>query len=112
MSTDDPCHLLALTSDLSLMYFHFPTFGKALRATFSKQHFDWRHAIWAVLFLLSLLLMRGIVSIARGLDHIFFGRFRSQDIRAPVFVIGSPRSGTTLFQRLMELALKGRVAWI
>jgi hypothetical protein len=85
------------------MYFHFPTLGKALRATFSRQHFDWRHAIWATLFLVALFVTRGIVAVARGLDHVLFGGFRSQEIRAPLFVIGSPRSGTTLFHRLLEM---------
>lgn len=35
------------------------------------------------------------------LDHLLFPRFRRQPVRAPVFVIGNPRSGTTILHRVM-----------
>ena len=35
------------------------------------------------------------------LDNIFFPRYRQQDIRQPIFIIGPPRSGTTYMQRLL-----------
>lgn len=35
------------------------------------------------------------------LDEIFFPRYRRQEIKAPVFIVGNFRSGSTLLQRLM-----------
>jgi hypothetical protein len=37
------------------------------------------------------------------LDHVFFPGLRRQEVRAPVFIIAPPRSGTTLTQKLMAL---------
>lgn len=37
------------------------------------------------------------------LDNIFFPDWRCQKIRRPIFIIGPPRSGTTLLHRLMAL---------
>lgn len=35
------------------------------------------------------------------LDNILFGRYRSEKVEQPVFIIGNPRSGTTFLHRLM-----------
>jgi len=35
------------------------------------------------------------------LDDIFFSEYRSVDVKAPVFIVGAPRSGTTLLHRLL-----------
>jgi len=36
------------------------------------------------------------------LDHVLFGRFRSQPVEQPVFIVGNPRSGTTFLHRLLS----------
>lgn len=36
-----------------------------------------------------------------GLDRVFFPEYRRVPVRAPLFVIGHPRSGTTFFHRLL-----------
>ena len=38
---------------------------------------------------------------AMALDHVFFPRFRRTPVRAPLFLIGHPRSGTTFLHRLL-----------
>ncbi len=40
--------------------------------------------------------------ICFGLDEIFFPKYRQQEIKTPVFIIGNPRSGTTFTHRLIE----------
>lgn len=35
------------------------------------------------------------------LDNLFFGKFRLQAVKSPVFIVGTPRSGTTFLFRLM-----------
>ncbi len=42
-----------------------------------------------------------LTSLARGIDDIFYRRYRSTAIREPVFIVAPPRSGTTLLFNLM-----------
>jgi len=35
------------------------------------------------------------------LDDVFFRRYRTQPVTQPVFIVGTPRSGTTLLQRVL-----------
>jgi hypothetical protein len=44
-----------------------------------------------------------MVRSGRLADHIVAPRFRTQRVEAPVFIVGHPRSGTTLLHRLMAL---------
>lgn len=53
-------------------------------------------------FLLLLPLIELPTFICLLLDHLFFPSHRRLAIRQPVFVIGNPRSGTTLFHRLLS----------
>jgi len=85
------------------MYFHFPTFFRALRLTFSRRHFAPRHAFLALLFVAMFLALRLFVALFRLLDHVLFPGFRRQELRSPVFILANPRSGTTFLHRLMSL---------
>ena len=40
---------------------------------------------------------------ALGLDELLFHRYRRTQVRQPLFIIGNPRSGTTLLHRLIAL---------
>lgn len=44
-----------------------------------------------------------VVNVARGLDHVFFGAFRDAVVKGPVFVVATPRSGTTFLHHLLAL---------
>lgn len=44
---------------------------------------------------------QGVVRSARALDHLVAPGQRGQPIRAPVFIVGHPRSGTTFLHRLL-----------
>ncbi len=44
-----------------------------------------------------------IIAFGRALDHVFFPGFKRQEVRAPVFIVAPPRSGTTLTHRLLSL---------
>jgi len=85
------------------MYFHYPTFFKLLQLSFSKKYFSPRHGTLVIIFLVPFLLLRTIVWFMRGLDHVFFPGFRTQSVRAPIYIIGNPRSGTTFCHRLLAL---------
>ncbi len=65
----------------------------------------WNHALKR-LFLFTLIwllfaLLNTLHIIGHILDEIFFYKYRSIKIKRPVFIIGVPRSGTTLLQRIM-----------
>ncbi len=85
------------------MYFHYPTLFTLIRLTFSRQYFSLRHATLVIIFLVPFLILRMLVWIMRLLDYIFFPGFRKQPVRAPLYIIGNPRSGTTFTHRLLAL---------
>ncbi len=85
------------------MYFHYPTFFKLLRLSFSRKYFSPRHAVLVILFLVPFLLLRLFVCCMRLLDHILYPDFKNQEVRAPIYIIGNPRSGTTFSHRLLAL---------
>lgn len=83
------------------MTFHLPTLLKLFRLTFSRRHFRLRHAANVFLFFSIYVVFGLLVLTGRLLDHVFWPGFRRQPLRAPLFVIANPRSGTTLLQRLL-----------
>ena len=91
------------------MYLHYPTLFALLRLSFSRKYFSPRHATLVVLFLVPFFVLRLFVWAMRLLDHVLFPGFRSQPLRAPLYIIGNPRSGTTFSHRL--LALDEQFSW-
>jgi hypothetical protein len=43
------------------------------------------------------------LTVFRALDHVFYGSFRKIEVKAPIFIVANPRSGTTLLHRLLSL---------
>lgn len=54
---------------------------------------------WPLVRVLSLLFWREATLLSMGLDNLFFPVWRSKTVDRPVFIIGHPRSGTTMLQR-------------
>jgi hypothetical protein len=52
---------------------------------------------------LSEALLATVVSAARALDRLFYAEFTHLPVPAPLFVIATPRSGTTYLHHLLEL---------
>ena len=50
---------------------------------------------------LAFLFLRVSVAIGMVLDPLFFPRLRRTRVKAPIVIVGNPRSGTTFLQRLM-----------
>lgn len=77
----------------------------AFRLTKAIPAEGWHHA-WKRLFLFALLwflvaLLNVLHIIGHILDEIIFHKYRLIEIKRPIFIIGVPRSGTTLLQRIM-----------
>lgn len=60
-----------------------------------------RRVAVGIVFLPALLLLQALHWIGFSLDELFFRGYRRLDVRAPVFVLGAPRSGTTYLHRLL-----------
>lgn len=78
----------------------------------SLNSFWWRHHLqsiratvqtfgigWPLVRVLSIVLWRGVMLFAMWLDNLFFPAWQRKTVDRPVFIIGHPRSGTTMLQR-------------
>jgi len=85
------------------MYLNRRLFGTALHISFWERPFSVRR--WGTTLLLAAVWfpLRTLDSMARVLDRVFYPRFAEQRVRAPVFIAGAPRSGTTFIQSLLAL---------
>jgi hypothetical protein len=68
-----------------------------------RRPFSLRRIFFISLFVVMFLMNWTVIAIGRGLDHLFFPAFKRQKIQAPVFIVATPRSGTTFLHRLMSL---------
>lgn len=78
---------------------------RSLCQTESPRHWAlelWRYAV-ATLVLLILLLWGVANRLALYIDDILFPNYKSVEVNSPLFVVGPPRSGTTLLHRLIAL---------
>jgi hypothetical protein len=82
--------------DLGLLF-------RGLVLTFTSRRLLLRRLLFFPLAFCIYMLFRWVVRLGRGLDDLFFRGYREQTVRAPVFVIAFPRSGTTFLYRLMCL---------
>jgi hypothetical protein len=89
------------------MYFDICTYGLTWRETIRQ----WRKGAFSSAPLRSLALAGLLVflplvflwnSLWLFLDHLFFPGFRRTKLRDPVFIVGNPRSGTTMMHRLLS----------
>ncbi len=83
------------------MYLHGRTLRACLAASLSKRHRHPKHLAWVASLTAAFLLLRGTVAAFRALDHVTYPRHRRVEVRAPLFILGNPRSGTTLLHRLL-----------
>jgi len=85
------------------MYLHLETFRKAIATALFHRPFRIRR--WGLVLGLAVLflLFWSFLALGRILDDLLFRAWRSQPITAPVFIVATPRSGTTFLQRLLSL---------
>jgi hypothetical protein len=90
------------------VYFHFPVAARALGLTvarFRPVHFVLTLVVGVVFGMLAI-----TVTIAGLLDELFFPGYRRQAIVQPIYIVATPRSGTTFLHRLM--CLDERFTWL
>lgn len=76
---------------------------KILKLTYGRQHFSWRRAAFMTGILPIATGLYGLDKAGRAIDELFFSEFEDQPVGEPIFIMSSPRSGTTLLHRLMSL---------
>jgi len=85
------------------MFFNWELFFKALRLSLFQSPFRARRWAYVLFFSALFLVFLVFVAAGRALDHLLFPGFKRQQVKAPVFIIAPPRSGTTLTQNLLCL---------
>ena len=83
------------------MFFNFGCFFKALRLSLLEQRFSPRRWGYVLGFSVLYVLFVTVVAIARWVDGLLWRDIQALRIKAPVFIIAPPRSGTSFLQRLM-----------
>lgn len=77
------------------------TFLQLFKSKNSSLEFTPRRRMAMLLWYLVIPIHQVLTFICFYLDEIFFPAYRKQEIKAPVFIVGNFRSGSTLLQRLL-----------
>jgi hypothetical protein len=85
------------------MYVHAKTIGWLTRPGVREGRLTLRKTLYTGGFALAHALMCSGVSIARWLDRLLYPAFEQTPVTPPVFVIATPRSGTTFLHHLLAL---------
>jgi len=82
-----------------------PTIGRLLRSAAAKSQAGLltraRRVVLGALLILAIAPLELINRLALWLDEILFPAYRRVDVCRPLFIVGPPRSGTTLLHRLI-----------
>jgi hypothetical protein len=85
----------------SIYIFNFRVFFTIIYQ--NLKHFSIRRLLLTPAFILLVVILFVFTLILRLLDEIFFVNYRNKAVKDPVFIISTPRSGTTLLHRLMAV---------
>lgn len=83
------------------MYFNHRSFLKALRLSLLTRPWSLRRGLYVFGFTLMYLAFVAAVRVARWLDGRIWPGISEVPIKAPVFIIAPPRSGTSFLQKLL-----------
>jgi hypothetical protein len=85
------------------VYLHVKTLRKAVSTALLHRPFRLRRWIIVLGFTALFLSFWCFLAFGRLLDDVFCRGWRRQPVAAPVFIVATPRSGTTFLQRLLSL---------
>jgi hypothetical protein len=66
-----------------------------------RRYLTLRRVAWLIFFYVLFPLLEIVTWFCFLMDDVLFPGYREQEIKAPVFIVGNPRSGTTFLQRLL-----------
>ncbi len=84
-----------------MFYFDFSNYFRMIRLAWGEESAKAR-AYYLVVLCLGVPLISSFHAICFALDWVFFPGLRKVEVKAPVFMVGHARSGTTLTHRLMS----------
>lgn len=70
---------------------------------FNFKHFHWKRALITIAVVVVIAIISVLTIFLRLIDEIFYRGYRKVEVKAPVFIISNPRSGTTYMHRLLCL---------
>lgn len=85
------------------MFVDKQTTKRALKLTFGRDYFNWRRFAFQATFAPLFGAILSFDKLGRHLDEKLHPEFKDTELSAPIFIMASPRSGTTLLHRLMSL---------
>ena len=85
------------------MYVHSPTLTWLARRGALHKALTWRRGAYTAGFALAYTTLLGAVSLARWIDTWAYPEFKKTPIPSPLFVVATPRSGTTFLHHLLSL---------
>jgi len=85
------------------MYVHSQTLAWLVRRGLLHRGLTWRRGAYTAGFALAYTTLFGAVSLARWLDTWVYPDFAKTPIPSPLFVVATPRSGTTFLHHLLSL---------
>jgi len=85
------------------MYVHSRTLSWLARRGVLQNALTWRRGVYTAGFAMAYTTLLGAVSLARWLDTLVYPEFRRTPIPSPLFVVATPRSGTTYLHHLLSL---------
>ncbi|MFA5953321.1 MAG: sulfotransferase [Candidatus Pacearchaeota archaeon] len=83
------------------MYLHLKTFFKVSWFMLFYKKFSFRRFFFFLGFLFFFWLIWLSLVFFRFLDNLFYRKYKKQEIKQPIFIIGNPRSGTTFLYDLI-----------
>lgn len=84
------------------MYSDYETMWKMLRVANSPSTFAPKRALFADSLIAATLLVGALDRLGERVDGALYPSYRSQPLGKPVFIVATPRSGTTFLHRLMS----------
>jgi len=85
------------------MYSDFETMWTMLRVANSPSTFAPRRALFADSLVAAALLVGAVDRIGERIDEALYPAYREQPLGKPVFIVATPRSGTTFLHRMMSV---------
>jgi hypothetical protein len=90
------------------VYFYFPVAARALGLTLLR--FRPVHFVFTLVVTVAFVILAVVVTIGNLLDEVFFPGYHHCTIAQPIYIVATPRSGTTFLHRLM--CLDERFTWL
>lgn len=83
------------------MVYRWRVLVRALKLAFSRRYCRPRFLLWLVVIFSLKYTVMALVRLLQAADYLFFPGFRQVSIRAPVYILANPRSGTTYLHRIL-----------